>query len=239
METLLYFLNTFRPSLILRRTRSGFFWAYGNQIAFLRWFYYIKILRKLNFDVNRNTTLGVSYSREQFGKFTPLARIYNPIFAMMCIPTELNKRLLILGPRYENEIYIARSLGFDLKSISTLDTFSYSPLVDIGDMHEMNFPDNEFSYLLCSWTLSYSANPKQAAKEMMRVTSAGGLIAISVEKVSEIQMLNGVPGILKGSERIQTRAQLQELFVDCEIKIILEPIATGMLICILQKKIPN
>lgn len=221
--------------MIFSRTKLGFFWAFEDQIAFIRWAYYFKFLRRLDFDKFSNDLLGVSYSREQFSKYTPLERIYYPIFALMCIPNELTKRILIIGPRYENEIYIARSLGFDKDSISTLDTFSYSPLVDIGDMHQMRFPNNEFSHLLCSWTLSYSASPKIAADEMTRVTRSGGLIAISVEKVSEIQMLNGVQGILKDNLRIQTRAQLEELFVDCEVKICLEPAESGMLICILQK----
>ncbi len=229
-------LHIFNPNRILVRARVGFFWAFENQIAFIRWFYYFKILRRLNFDIDSNTTLGVSYSREQFSKYKPLGRIYYPLFALMCIPIGLSKRILIIGPRYENEIYIARSLGFVKSAISTLDTFSYSPLVNIGDMHQMQFPNEEFSHVLCSWTLSYSAHPKMAAKEITRVTKSGGLIAISVEKVPETELSNGVQGILKGNQRIQTRVQLEELFAGCDIKICLEPTDSGMLICVLQKK---
>ena len=236
MSIAILVLHMFNPNRILARARLGFFWAFENQIAFIRWFYYCKMLRKLNFDIDSNTTLGVSYSREQFSKYKPLDRIYYPLFALMCIPTGLSKRILIIGPRYENEIYIARSLGFEKRSISTLDTFSYSPLVNIGDMHQMQFPNQEFSHVLCSWTLSYSANPKMAAEEMTRVTKSGGLIAISVEKVSETELLSGVQGILKGNQRIQTRVQLQELFAGCEVKICIEPTNSGMLICVLQKK---
>jgi hypothetical protein len=235
MSIAMLVLHIFNPNRILARAKLGFYWAFQNQIAFIRWFYYFKVLRKLNFEIDSNTTSGVSYSREQFSMYKPLSRIYYPFFALMCIPIELSKKILIIGPRYENEVYIARSLGFEKSSISTLDTFSYSPLVTIGDMHQMQFSNQEFSHVLCSWTLSYSANPKVAAEEMIRVTKSGGLIAISVEKISETEMLNGVPGILKGNQRIQTRGQLQELFSGCEIKICIEPINSGMLICVLQR----
>ena len=236
MTTLKSGLRIFMPNLLLHRLSLGFFWAFENQISFFRWVFLHKVLRKLNYDVNSNTTSGVSYSQEAFSQFSPLGRIYFPLFALMCIPIELEKKILIIGPRYENEIYIARSLGFAKKNVSTLDTFSYSPLVDIGDMHEMKYSDNEFSYLLCSWTLSYSANPKLASNEMVRITKPGGLIAISVEKVSETEMLRGVSGTLKGKDRIQTKAQIQDLFSDCEIKICLEPEESGFFICVLQKK---
>ena len=71
------------------------------------------------------------------------------------------EKILILGPRYENEIFIARAIGF--KKIYALDTFSYSPLVEIGDMHNLEYPEDFFDAIVCGWTLSYSTDPQKLA----------------------------------------------------------------------------
>ena len=228
-------LSIFSPKVLGRRAKIGFFWGFENQITFLRWLIFFKVFRQLKFDVNTSTTAGIDYSKDALDIYCPLDRIYFPIFALSCIPSNEKDSLLIIGPRFENEIFIARSLGFAKKSIRTLDTFSYSPFVEIGDMHKMSFRNESFSQLLCSWTLSYSSNPKLAAKEMTRVTKIGGYLAISMQKVDLIEAGQGVAGTLSGQARIQTKQQITELFLDCKIIICIEPESEGMLICILQR----
>ncbi|MCH8073872.1 MAG: hypothetical protein IIA09_18220 [Proteobacteria bacterium] len=34
--------------------------------------------------------------------------------------------------------------GFNLKNIQAIDLFSYSPLIDVMDMHEMEYGDSRF-----------------------------------------------------------------------------------------------
>jgi len=193
------------------------------------------VFRQLKFDINTSTTAGVDYSKDALGVYRPLDRIYFPMFALSCIPSSKKDALLIIGPRFENEIFIARSLGFERKAIQTLDTFSYSPFVEIGDMHKMSFEGEYFSQVLCSWTLSYSSDPKLAAKEMTRVTRIGGHLAISMQKIDLGQVGQGVAGTLTGEARIQTKQQIAYLFSDCKVVLCIEPEHEGMLICILER----
>jgi SAM-dependent methyltransferase len=48
-------------------------------------------------------------------------------------------------------------------------------------MHALPFRENEFDVVICGWTLSYSAEPRKAIDEMIRVTRSGGVLAIGVE----------------------------------------------------------
>jgi SAM-dependent methyltransferase len=62
-----------------------------------------------------------------------------------------------------------------------LDLISYSPRIDIGDMHRTPYPNDSFDAIVVGWTLSYSSDPKAFAQEMIRIVRNGGLIAIGVE----------------------------------------------------------
>jgi hypothetical protein len=61
---------------------------------------------------------------------------------------------------------------------------SYSPLVDVGDMHEAPYEDNRSDAFVCGWTLSYSRNPNLFSKELIRIAKHGCAIAIAVEYAS-------------------------------------------------------
>ena len=124
----------------------------------------------------------------------------------------LNKSdLLIIGPRYETEILIAKSFGF--KNIKALDTFSYSPLIDLGDMHKMQYKDKSFNSIICGWTLTYSDNPKIAAKEMMRVMKKNSILVLGVYKIGEnFDISKGIKGQNYGENRPQNKKILDEIF---------------------------
>lgn len=92
-----------------------------------------------------------------------------------------NSRILSIGARTENEILLLYSLGFN--SIEAVDLQSYSPLIQVGDMHKLNFTNGTYDLVICGWTISYSRTPKIAAKEILRVTRSGGIIAIGLEHV--------------------------------------------------------
>jgi hypothetical protein len=237
MNLLLTAVHLFNPITMIRRIRAGYYWAFENQLSFIRWLVFHKFFRILKFDVNYETTSGVEYSKKAFSEYRPLSRIYFPIFALESVPTKLQeeRKLLVIGPRYENEIFISRGLGLKSRQIFCIDSFSYSSLISLGDMHKMKFGSQFFSEVLCSWTLSYSSVPDIAAEEITRVTKIGGKIVISIEKVTEIEMDRGVKGVLKGEERIQTQKQLVRLFPDCEVKLCIEPKTSGMLICVLER----
>lgn len=104
------------------------------------------------------------------------------IYPLSVIETlDRNARILVIGPRNENDLLSLRGLGFKRDNVIGLDLISYSSWIVLGDMHEIPFPDDHFDAVICGWTISYSTNPARAAEEMARVTRSGGLIAIGVE----------------------------------------------------------
>lgn len=92
-------------------------------------------------------------------------------------------KVLTIGPRTEGEIFALIAYGFRPGNIRGLDLFSYSPFIDVGDMHSMPYEDNRFDITIAACVFVYSVNPRQAAEEMIRVTRSGGLICISQDTV--------------------------------------------------------
>jgi hypothetical protein len=92
-------------------------------------------------------------------------------------------KVLTIGPRTEGEIFALIAYGFAPRNIRGLDLFSYSPFIDVGDMHSMPYEDNRFDITIAACVFVYSTNPRQAAEEMIRVTKNGGLICISQDTV--------------------------------------------------------
>jgi len=96
---------------------------------------------------------------------------------------DFNKKLLIVGPRTEDDIIWARALGF--KSVRGLDLFSYSPWIDIGDMHASDYPDGSFDAVLLAWTLPYTKHPEVMVSEMKRILKVGGILGMAWHNISD------------------------------------------------------
>jgi SAM-dependent methyltransferase len=92
-------------------------------------------------------------------------------------------KVLDIGPRTEGEMFMLIAHGFRPENIRGLDLISYSPMIDIGDMHSMSYEDNAFDITIASCVLVYSENPRLACSEFVRVTKDGGLICISQDTV--------------------------------------------------------
>lgn len=88
---------------------------------------------------------------------------------------------LIIGPRNEHDLYCLAGNGFNIKKIRGLDLISYSPRIDLGDMHETPYHDKQFDLIIVGWTLSYSRDPGKFASEILRIAKNNGVIAIGVE----------------------------------------------------------
>lgn len=92
-------------------------------------------------------------------------------------------KVLCIGPRTEGEIFMLMAYGFAPENIRGLDLISYSPLIDVGDMHAMPYKDDEFDISISSCVLVYSSDPQLACKEIVRVTKNGGLACVAQDTV--------------------------------------------------------
>ena len=101
------------------------------------------------------------------------------LYPLAAIRHGKNEPMLCIGPRSEGELLNCLGLGF--RNARGMDLISYSPWVDLGDMHAMPYEDNRFAAVTIGWVLAYSNNRQQAAKEAVRVTRNGGLIAVGSE----------------------------------------------------------
>jgi SAM-dependent methyltransferase len=124
-----------------------------------------------------------------------------------------NASVLTVGPRTEGEILNLVSYDFRLKNIRGLDLISYSPWIDLGDMHAMPYRDNSFDAVILGWVLSYSDNPRLAAREVVRVLRPGGVAAVGVEYNPKSQEEIGKEhGYIPGARR---RLQSVREILDC------------------------
>jgi SAM-dependent methyltransferase len=92
-----------------------------------------------------------------------------------------DSRVLVIGPRNEHDLFTLVAHGFRKERVRGLDLISYSPLIDLGDMHATPYPDDAWDAIVAGWTLSYSSAPAKFAREMVRIARPGGVIAIGVE----------------------------------------------------------
>lgn len=90
-------------------------------------------------------------------------------------------KVLSVGPRSEAEIMALFAAGFAPKNVRGLDLISYSPYVDLGDMHEMPYGDGIFDIVILGWVLAYSKDNPKVAREVLRVCKPGALVAVGCE----------------------------------------------------------
>jgi hypothetical protein len=147
----------------------------------LRAIYFIRIRGRLQ-TLSGENTVKANLAHNLKSIYWANNRTHLLLFPLAVVETlRRDARILVIGPRNENDLYTLVGLGFDLENITGLDLISYSPHIKLGDMHAIPFPDGHFDAVVCGWTLSYSTDPQRAANEMARVTKAGGIVAIGVE----------------------------------------------------------
>jgi hypothetical protein len=110
-------------------------------------------------------------------------------------------QILCVGPRNEAEILLFTLYGFPLRNVKSIDLFSYSPLIDVMDMHALKYPDDSFDILYSSYVLRYSSDIRQACHESVRVVKDGGLICVAfvngaMSNIVGTQLSGGVAELL-------------------------------------------
>ena len=183
------------------------------EIGYLRYLWLTRLRTRpvLAYANPHEGTKQVDYSASYLTHYAPDRRVRWTMFLLASIPDCGKDSLLVVGPRYEPELLMARGLGWDPQGIRGLDTFSYSPSIDVGDMHHLPYEDASFASAICAWTLSYSSEPQVAADELQRVLRPGGYLVVSMQKTPDDyeEVLHEVP---RGTDRVQTLAQLDLLF---------------------------
>jgi SAM-dependent methyltransferase len=93
-------------------------------------------------------------------------------------------KTLVVGPRNEAELMLLSSYGFDAAKLTAIDLFSYSPAVQLMDMHALKFPDNCFDAIYSAFVITYSDDIPKAISESIRVAKDGALIVFSFEHLA-------------------------------------------------------
>lgn len=177
-------------------------------VAYLRfaWFYLLR--RKLTVAENtgesvaENTVMhnlkGIRRSVTRVARSNVLIR---PLSVIPRIQRDLvNMRVLSIGPRSEAELLSLMAHGFRWDNIRGVDLMSYSPRIDIGDMHELKYSDDSFDVVIASRVLGYSEAPGKAAAEMVRVVRDQGFVAINTGAGRLDETRSAAIGYTPGSE---------------------------------------
>jgi len=207
-------LRALRRERPVRSLKLGLLLSFPRQIGYLRFVWLTRFGRRpvRAFHNPDEHTRQLDYSKEYMHHYRPDQRVRWPMFLLGAIPDCPKDSLLIIGPRYEPELLMAQGLGWDPDGIRGLDTFSYSPMVDVGDMHDLPYGDSTFGAVVCAWTLSYSTRPEVAAKEIQRVLRPGGYLVVSMQKVPDDHVDHTLLEVPQGRDRIQTLGQLDAVF---------------------------
>ena len=115
--------------------------------------------------------------RAAFGMGNRMAILLYPLAASLRDTPDA--RVLIVGPRTEDDLFLAKSLG--LRNVRGLDLFSYSELIDVGDMHQTSYPDASFDAVILGWVISYSTTPERLVAECKRILKPGGYLGFGIE----------------------------------------------------------
>lgn len=122
--------------------------------------------------------------RAGFGMGNRMSILLYPLAAILGRRKQ-NSKVLIVGPRTEDDIYWARALG--IMDVRGLDLFTYSPWIDLGDIHQTTFSDGEFDAIILGWVISYSKQPEKMVSECKRIIKDGGYLGFGIESNPDIR----------------------------------------------------
>lgn len=122
--------------------------------------------------------------------------------------------VLVIGPRTEGEILAYIAHGFDRRRLRAVDLISYSPWVELGDMHDLPYADDSFDVVTLGWVLAYSEDRHAAAAEVRRVLRPGGVVAVGVEwsPLSDDELIAMLGYVPSSSERITSAEEIRSFF---------------------------
>lgn len=186
-----------------------------NRIVFrIRFLYFVYLRRRLRVSADRQGVIQPEYSvamlKRGITSDRPL-RLIRPLSVIDGID-KAAARVLSVGCRFETELLYL--LGYGFRTVRGLDLISYSPWVDVGNMHDMPYADDAWDVVVLGWVLSYSDAPERATREIVRVTRNGGIVGVAVSYYPRLRLEDAErTGRLVGTkERIQTVEEIMRLF---------------------------
>jgi len=152
----------------------------------IRYIWFVLILRRLKSFENLDHVDGHQHNSKGILHARPSDRILKLIMPLSIIDSlNVDSKILAIGCRYETDLLYLASHGFSVSNIRGLDLLSYSPWIDLGNMHNMSYEDNTWDAVMMGWVLTYSKDPKKAAAEIIRVTRPKGIVAIGITTYPE------------------------------------------------------
>lgn len=100
-------------------------------------------------------------------------------------------RILVIGPRNEAELLLLNLYRFPFEDIEAIDIFSYSPLIKLQDMHDLQFPDGTFDIVYSAWTLPYAHDLAKVVREVVRVLKPRGIVATGYSLEKAVSKIGG------------------------------------------------
>jgi SAM-dependent methyltransferase len=188
-----------------------------NKLVFkIRFLYYVYLCRRFDVYQDENSVIRNDYSIQMLKRGITSNRVLKFIRPLSVVES-VNKdgQTLAIGCRFETELLYLMAYGFNPKGIRGLDMISYSPWIDLGNMHKMKYADSTFDTITMGWLISYSETPEVAAREIVRVIKPGGVVALAVayypqEKLQEV--LEKGTYVADPRTRIQTTEGLLKIF---------------------------
>lgn len=202
--------SVFKETLLIRPVRM--------LIGKIRYYYFVHLRRKVKTLESKDAiNATVKHNFKALGIFggTRMEKIIRPISVLENISKD--SKILVIGPRNEDDILTLIGNGFNKANLVGLDLISYSPYIEIGDMHSTRFEDSTFDVVICGWTLSYSERPDKFASEVLRIIKDGGVVGIGVEystltKEQSMKIHGGYHLHTENFERINSTDQILKLF---------------------------
>lgn len=103
----------------------------------------------------------------------------------------INKKILIIGPRNVQELYIAWLYGFKWKNIKAIDLYSTHPKIEIMNMNNLKFPKESFDVVVMANTLPYSDNTELTIKMVSEVLTPSGIFSFGATYYPECEKWPG------------------------------------------------
>ena len=126
----------------------------------------------------------IAYNKQQLSRFDQFSgarslRLIRPLVSVVYVAEQASRaKVLSIGPRTEAELFALLPYGFKRRNVSGVDLISYSSWIDLGDIHDLPYPDSSFDVILCGWVLPYTNEKKKACDEIVRVARDGAVVAV-------------------------------------------------------------